>query len=176
MNIGIFIIYFHKCRTTSFAEGACDTLDKILPGGVAMLDELSELQFELRTLCPQLIGQRIDNFRITRKSVRTLGHAWALQKGAPYRSALDYYTSLILSAGLLHKWFQDETFKVRSNTFHHSREIKEQHFTPLTLWRFSPIIVIFGAGVICSVICFGIEILYYYFVRIKQWIVKKVKT
>lgn len=62
-----------------------------------MLDEYSELQFELRTICVMPEASVIEKFRIARKSVRSSGHGWATQLGAPYRPALDYYMSLVLS-------------------------------------------------------------------------------
>lgn len=84
-------------RKTFFGEDACDVLRKILPGHVAMLDEYSELQFELRTICTMPDTSILEKFRIARVPVRSSGHGWATQLGAPYRPALDYYMSLVLS-------------------------------------------------------------------------------
>lgn len=84
-------------RKTIYAEDACGTLEKILVGGVALLDELSEIQYELRSICPIPDESINSRFRITRKIIRFSGHSWALQIGAPYRQALDYYLNLIQS-------------------------------------------------------------------------------
>lgn len=66
-----------------------------------MLDEYSELQFELKTICSLPDSSILEKFRIARKAVRSSGHGWATQLGAPYRAALDYYMSLVLSGTYL---------------------------------------------------------------------------
>lgn len=69
----------------------------MLEGHIAMLDEQSTIQYEVRTSCPKPLDSQIALLRIGRKSIRATGHAWALQKGAPYVTAFNYYLNLILS-------------------------------------------------------------------------------
>lgn len=62
-----------------------------------MLDEMSTIQYEIRSVCPTPSHDVIKWLRIGRKPLRATGHAWATQIGAPFRQAIDYYLNLILS-------------------------------------------------------------------------------
>lgn len=98
-------------RKTFYGEDACKALENILPGHVAMLDEYSELQFELKTICKLPDDGIWERFRIAKKPVRSSGHGWATQLGAPYTQALNKYMSLVLSGKFLNSTF---TLKKRS--------------------------------------------------------------
>lgn len=71
--------------------------EKILDDQVAMLDETSTIQYEIRSECYKPAANIIKRLRMGRKAIRSTGHAWATQKGAPFQKAINYYISLILS-------------------------------------------------------------------------------
>lgn len=175
MNISA-VVFFRK---TFFGEDACDVLNKIIPGHVAMLDEYAELQFELKTICKMPDDSILEKFRIARKPVRSTGHGWAMQLGAPFQPAIDYFMSLFLSgrfwvgglikkdghfyvsfsAGLFKKWTQNVTGKLAASLIPKSREIKSNDVAPLSLQRFSPLLTIYCIGICISILCFSTEIL-----------------
>lgn len=62
-----------------------------------MLNEWSVIQFQVRKQCPQPDFGLLKELRVARKSIRNVGHAWATQYGAPYKSTIDRYLGLMLS-------------------------------------------------------------------------------
>ncbi|GLV37289.1 Eye-enriched kainate receptor [Carabus blaptoides fortunei] len=158
-------MYKEAYEKTMYAEGACETLEKILVGGVALLDELSEIQYELRSICPVPDESILNRFRTTRKIIRFAGHSWALQIGAPYRQALDYYLSLILSGGLFIKWTRDETRHLEAYLIPKSRSIIERKAVGLSFVRLTPVLVVYSAGILVAFICLLGEIVLFLYIK-----------
>lgn len=62
-----------------------------------MLDEMSTIQYEIRKVCPVPPHSVTKWLRIGRNAIRATGHAWATQRGAPYRHAIDHYLNMVLN-------------------------------------------------------------------------------
>lgn len=87
-------IYF---RDIKYGQSTCSIFHEVQLKRVAMLDELTTLEYDIKRMCPPS-GPKIESqLRVTRHSVRQTGHAWAIRAGTPFKPALDYYLGIFLS-------------------------------------------------------------------------------
>lgn len=72
-----------------YGKDVCEVFKKILPGHVAMLDEQTTLQYEIRSSCAKIQDTTIEQLRMCKKPVSYTRHAWATQLSAPYTNAMN---------------------------------------------------------------------------------------
>lgn len=76
-----------------YTENECECLIRVLNDHIAMLNEQTAIQYEIRVKCPKPEDYQIELLRMCKKTVRNTGHAWATQLSAPYTHALNRHAS-----------------------------------------------------------------------------------